>query len=119
MSISAVIKSHTDEEHFAAEMAEAIKRLNNHIQATPLTAEDVVIDHAKKDAERILNGTTSYTAMAPFRNILSGGNTNPDSSYYGCGEKYYSLYCKTVEDIVKAFRPDRTLHVPGWKEHLN
>ena len=119
MSISAAIKSHTDEERFAAEMAEAIKRLNNHIQATPLTAEDVVIDRAQKDAERILNGTTSYTAMAPFRNILSGGNTNPDSSYYGCGEKYYSLYCKIVKGIVKASAPSRKLNIPEWKEQLS
>jgi hypothetical protein len=114
MGISA--KNYTDDELYATEMEKALVRLDAHIRVVPLTTEDVVTDHAEKDAARILKGITSYTAMAPFRNILQAGNKNPESSYYGCGKKFYDLYCRTVEKTVKTSNPERKLNFPIWKE---
>ena len=112
--MTTAIKTHTDEELFNTEMEKAFNRLDAHIRVVPLTAEDVVTDHAEKDAARILKGTSTYTAVAPFRNILQAGDRNPDSSYYGSGERFYRLYCTTVERNVQASRPERKLSFPNW-----
>ena len=114
--MSIAIKPHSDEEVFNYEMGKAFDRLDAHIMAVPLTTEDVVTDRAEKDAARILKGTSSYSAMAPFRNLMRAGNKIPDSSYYRCGGKFYHLYCRTVEKVVKASNPERQLNFPEWKE---
>ena len=116
MSIAAIIKPANDAEMLEDEMKKAFRRLDKHIQTVPCTADDVVIDHAEKDAARILEGTSTYTATAPMRNILESGNANPGSAYYQRGKKYYSLYCETVEKTVKASNPNRKLSFPIWRD---
>ena len=114
MNTATIARTRTDEEAFATEMEKALHRVDAHIRIVPLTTEDVVTNHAEKDAERILEGESTYSVTAPFRNILRAGDKSRESSYYGCGMKFYTLYCNEVAKTVQASKPERKLTFPDW-----
>ena len=104
----------TDEVEFNEEMEKMYNRVNAHLRAVPACLEDIVTDRAEKDASRILKGSSTYSVVAPFRNLMKLSGKNPDSSYYGVGRKFYNFYCKIVEKEVTEVRPERKLSFPEW-----
>ena len=100
----------TDEQKFNEEMERMYRRVNAHIRTVPTCLEDIVADRAEKDADRIAKGGSSYSVMAPFRNLMKTSADNPESSYYGVGEKFYRLYCRIIQKYV----PERKLNFPEW-----
>ncbi|MBR3320270.1 hypothetical protein IKG20_03135 [Candidatus Saccharibacteria bacterium] len=105
-----IIVARTDEVTFENEMEKMYNRVNAHLRTVPACLEDIVTDRAEKDADRILKGNSTYSVVAPFRNLMKASTNNPDSSYYGVGQKFYKLYCRIIQKSVH----ERKLSFPEW-----
>ncbi len=100
---------------FNDEMERMLDRVSAEREHIPMMLDETVIDRARKDAERIVNGCRSTSEVTrPYRNILKSCDTDPDSSFFRKGEEYWKTYQKYVEGFVRALNSTRKLAFPEW-----
>lgn len=108
----------TDEELYEREMHRADNRIDRHIQLQKFNPIEIIMNWVEKDAARIaLRGVTTYSATSGHRNELRFANENPESPWYGIGQKYYQEYCQKLALKVHILNPHRNLlpsAFPSW-----
>ena len=107
----------TDEELYEIEMNRAHDRIDRHLRLQKFNPLEIIMSWVEKDAARIaLRGVTTYSATSGHRNELRFANGNPESPWYGVGQKYYQEYCQKLALKVHVLNPNRQLLPSAFPE---